>query len=174
MVYSRAVRKQLSKKTSGRHGYTILLLVSEEKCPRFCFCRRPLLFFGHFLKTKRARKSVLQFVSVTKIRFICCDFRSAIVQYCAKVLNRHLFFPLYFLSKESDSLFKVFLAKSSPGFLCLTIFRQRTCFSFFLFVEHKKGTDLKQWTSVVSTNNGQFCKELFLNCIFKAAFHKTS
>lgn len=35
----------------ARNGYTILEFVSEEKCPRFCLCRRPLLFFGHFLKT---------------------------------------------------------------------------------------------------------------------------
>lgn len=114
MVYSRAVRKKLSKKTSGRHGYTILLLVSEEKCPRFCFCRRPLLFFGHFLKTKRARKSVLEFVSVFSLKsdlhaviesisqfdaFSFLDFRSAIVQYHAKVLN-HLFFLYIFFPRS--------------------------------------------------------------------------
>lgn len=34
----------------ARSGYTILEFVSEEKCPRFCLCRRPLLFFGHFLQ----------------------------------------------------------------------------------------------------------------------------
>lgn len=28
---------------------TILDEVSEVKWPRFCFCRRPLLFLGHFL-----------------------------------------------------------------------------------------------------------------------------
>lgn len=54
MVFPRR-KKKLIKRIANKHGYTILLLVSEEKCPRFCFCRRPLLFFGHFLKRQRDR-----------------------------------------------------------------------------------------------------------------------
>lgn len=37
-------------------SYTIREEPSEVKCPRFCFCRRPLLFLGHFLKRERERK----------------------------------------------------------------------------------------------------------------------
>lgn len=47
--------RQTKKEEEGKkkRSYTILEFVSEEKCPRFCFCRRPLLFFGHFLQRHR-------------------------------------------------------------------------------------------------------------------------
>lgn len=52
----------------ARDGYTILEFVSEEKCPRFCLCRRPLLFFGHFLQ-RHTGVSVSVSVNVSDRRF---------------------------------------------------------------------------------------------------------
>lgn len=65
MVFPRRKKKFIPSKKNNpdKDGYTIRELVSEEKCPRFCFCRRPLLFFGHFLK--RHKETFINFHDVT-------------------------------------------------------------------------------------------------------------
>lgn len=102
--------------------------MSEEKCPRFCFCRRPLLFFGHFLKKWRERLFLIQLTIKQK------NLSNKAVTWVSSSTKPPLEIPQRARLSQSALVCSCVLVKrrQSPPKHCASVFQKKTFLAYAL------------------------------------------